>query len=316
MRVLQIGAGMMGRGGIRALQHFGGIEQVIVADLNKESADEFAASLDFPDVSAVQLDVTDTARITELAREVDVVFNAVGPFVKFAVPILEAVIEAGADYVDVCDDGDATEELLKLDEKAKAAGVTALITCGQTPGISNMQAKYAAEMMDSVDSIKIAWAVGSPPADMLPASAESYDFETAQDFKDASPAGWDHLVHSCSGEIPIWKDGKFTTMPAWDSGEYIDFAEPFGRTKVFYVGHSEPITLPRFIEISDFCACLGGNKFDRELRLEARGYEDPKHPPVMPDKPQWPTPEKWKDKGVWQGQAAIVEGVKDGQKVR
>ena len=27
-------------------------------------------------------------------------------------------------------------------------------------------------------------------------------------------------------------------------------------------------------------------------------------------------PEKWLDKGVWQGQAAIVEGEKDGQKVR
>lgn len=242
--------------------------------------------------------------------------TAVGPFVKFGVPILEAVIEAGADYVDVCDDGDATIELLKLHEKADKAGVTALITMGQTPGIANMQAKCIADMLDSVDSIKIAWAVGTPPADMVPASQESYDFETADDFKKASPAGWDHLVHSATGEIPVWKDGQAITIPAWDSGEYVDFAEPFGRTHTFYVGHPEPVTLPRYIDIKDFCACLGGNKFHKELRLEAGGYEEPKHPLVMPHKPQWQAPEKWLDKGVWQGQAAIVEGTKDGEKVR
>lgn len=316
MRVLLIGAGMMGRGGIRALQQFDGIESVTVADLNLEAAQEFVESLDFPEKKAVQLDVTDTERVTELARDVDVVFNAVGPFVKFGVPILEAVIAAGTDYVDVCDDGDATQDLLELHEKAEAGGVTALITMGQTPGIANMQAKYVADMLDSVDSIKIAWAVGTPPADMLPASAESYDFPDAEAFKAASPAGWNHLVHSATGEIPIWKDGKFDTMPAWDSGEYVDFAEPFGRTHTYYVGHPEPVTLPRYIDIKNFSACLGGNKFHRELRLEARGYEEPKNPLVMPDKPQWQAPEKWLDKGVWQGQAAIVEGEKDGQKVR
>ena len=60
MRVLLIGAGMMGRGGIRALQQFDGIESVTVADLNLEAAQEFVESLDFPEKKAVQLDVTDT----------------------------------------------------------------------------------------------------------------------------------------------------------------------------------------------------------------------------------------------------------------
>lgn len=314
MKVLLLGAGTMGKGGIHALQHFPGIESVTVADLNLEAAEEFIKTLNFPEVKAVQLDATDSAKVTELARQVDVVFNTVGPFTKFAVPILEAVIEAGTDYVDVCDDDDATGELLDLHEKAKEAGVTALIACGQTPGISNMQAKYLAEMMDEVDSIKIAWHVGAPQGDLE--SDESYDFVDAQDFKDSSPAGWNHLVHSMTGEIVIWKDGKFDTMPAWEAGEYVDFAQPHGRVPVFYVGHSEPQTLPRYIKINDFCACLGGNRFDQELRLEARGHREPLHPPVDPQTPLWEAPEKWLDKGVWQGQAAIVEGKKDGKKVR
>lgn len=314
MKVLLIGAGTMGRGGIQALQHFPGIESVTVADLNLEAAQKFIETLDFPEVKAVQLDVTDSKRVTELAREVDVVYNAVGPFVKFGVPILEAVIEAGTDYVDVCDDGDATDDLLKLHEKAEAAGVTALIGCGQTPGVSNMQAKYVADMMDEVDSIKIAWHVGAPQGDL--GAEESYDFVDAQDFKDSSPAGWNHLVHSMTGDIDIWKDGKFDKMPAWESGEYIDFPEPYGRVPVFYVGHSEPNTLPLYIKINDFAACLGGNRFHEELREEARGHREPLHPPVDPGTPIWEAPEKWRDKAVWQGQAAIVEGRIDGQKVR
>lgn len=123
MRVLLIGAGTMGRGGIKVLEKFPGIESVTVADLNKEAADQFAATLNFPEVKSAQVDVTDPESVIALAREVDVVFNAVGPFVKFGVPVLKAVIEAGTDYVDVCDDGDATDDLLELHEKAKVLQV-------------------------------------------------------------------------------------------------------------------------------------------------------------------------------------------------
>lgn len=195
------------------------------------------------------------------------VFNSVGPFTEFGVPTLKAVIEAGTNYVDVCDDDDATGDLLDLHDEAKEAGITALVGCGQTPGVSNMQAKYVADMMDEIENIKIAWHVGAPQSEL--GADESYDFVDAQDFKDSSPAGWNHLVHSMTGEIVVWKDGKFDTMPAWEDGEYVDFAEPHGRVPVYIVGHSEPQTLPRYIEINDFAVCFGGNRFHEELREEA-----------------------------------------------
>lgn len=320
MKVLLLGAGIMGKGGVRALEHFPGVESVTVADMDLENAEKFASILNFPEVRAVQLDVTDEDRLIALAREVDVVFNAVGPFVKFGVPTLEAVIKAGTDYVDVCDDGDATRDLLGLHEKAKAAGITALIGCGQTPGISNMQAKYLAERMDVIENVKIAWA-GVAPAEVtdgldLGDASETYLFDDAIDFRTKSPAAWNHLVHSCTGEIPVWRGGKFDTIPAWDSGQYVDFAEPYGRVAVYYVGHSEPMTLPLYLDIRDSCVCLGTNRFHRELRLEARGHAEPLDPPQWPDSPVWETPASWQGKGVWRGQAAIVEGMKDGRPVR
>lgn len=243
--------------------------------------------------------------------------NAVGPYIKFGVPILESIIEAGVPYVDVCDDHDATEELLKLNDKAKEAGVPALICLGTTPGTTNMQAKLAAEKLDDIDSLKICWAVTNPPIDKVRGTPYE-DFASSSGKELLSPAAWDHMIHVSKGDIPIWNKGQWDTMPALEYGEYVDFADPLGRAESYYLGHAEPITLPRYLKINDFCACLGSlmPQVTEELREIARGHKHAEHPPVKPNTPLWEPPEFWKDRGVWAGQAAIAEGTKDGKKKR
>lgn len=318
MKVLVLGgAGSMGGGGASLLLTYPDVESIVLADLNKEAVDQFAASLNSPKVSTMQLDVTDRQKLIETAKNFDVVLNAVGPFTRFGVPILEAIIEAGVNYVDVCDDHDAAMDLLELDERAKAAGITALICMGTTPGISNVQARYAADKLDSVDTLKICWAVGLPPLDKVKGTLlEQAATSTGREL--LSPAAWAHMVHVCTGDIPIWKNGKWDTMPALEVGEYVDFAEPLGRAESYYLGHAEPVTLPRYIKINDFCACLGSlmPEITKKLRKEARGHEDPENPPVKPDTPLWEPPAKWKDRGVWVGQAAIAEGWQNDEYVR
>ena len=211
MKILQLGAGMMGRGGIKVLQYFEGIEKVTVADINLELAQEFADSLNFPETDAIELDAKDTEKLKEVAKDYDIVFSTVGPYTEIGGPILEAVIEAGTNYVDVCDDDDATLEFLGYDEKAKKAGVTALIGCGQTPGTANVQAKYLAEMVDSVHSIEIAWATDIPNFGDAE-EGETYYFETPEQFMEESPAGWNHMVHGATGDITVWRDGKYVDV--------------------------------------------------------------------------------------------------------
>jgi len=326
MKVLVLGGGgHMGGYGVKILQHFPGVQSVVLADLNQERAEELAQELTFPEVSTVQLDVTDTKRLTELASGFDVVFNAVGPYLRFGLSTLEAVIEAGVDYIDVCDDHDVTEKMLALNDKAREAGITAVISLGQSPGITNMQAKYTAEMLDSVDSLKVVWVVGIPPIEPVRGTPLEEFVQMIRSmhvdpdlFAQSLRAAWPHMIHTCSGEIPVWKNGKFDTMPAWDIGEYVDFGEDLGRIEVYYVGHSEPVTLPRYIKINDFCACLGSLPpgVNEKLRMEARGHEKPLNPGVEPDTPRWQMPDKWKGLGVWQGTAAIAEGTRDGKRVR
>lgn len=307
----------MGGGGASLLMSYPEVESIVLADINKDAADKFAARLNSPKISTAWIDVTDKPRLVEMIKTFDVVLNAVGPFVKFGIPILEAAIEAGVDYVDVCDDHDATIGLLELDEEAKAAGITALICMGTTPGLSNVQAKLAASKLDRVDVLKICWAVCNPPADKAKGTyLEAFASSSGRDL--LTPAAWAHMVHVSTGDVPIWKDKQWDTMPALEYGEYVDFAEPLSRAESYYLGHAEPVTLPRFINIEKFCACLGSlmPQVTRELRVEARGHAEPEHPPILPDTPAWEPPPLWKDRGVWAGQAAIAEGTENGEYVR
>ena len=85
--------------------------------------------------------------IKEVVKGADVVLNVCGPFYKLGPIVLKAVIEAGINYVDVCDDYDATEILLEMDIAAKKAGITALTGMGGSPGIANLLAKFCADVM-------------------------------------------------------------------------------------------------------------------------------------------------------------------------
>jgi saccharopine dehydrogenase-like NADP-dependent oxidoreductase len=84
--------------------------------------------------------------------------GTIGPFYKYERKVASACIEAGVNYVSICDDYDAAAEFMELDEEAKQAGVTAITGVGWTPGTTNVFARLAAEQLDEVDEIATAWA--------------------------------------------------------------------------------------------------------------------------------------------------------------
>lgn len=318
MKVLILGgAGTMGGGAGIILAGFEDVSKITLADISLEGAQAYADQIGSPKVDVVQIDVTDREALIALVKGYDSVLSAVGPYTRFGVMVLDAIIEAGVPYVDVCDDHDATEELLKLNDKAVKAGVPAIICMGTTPGTTNMQAKLAHEHLDDVDVLKVCWAVGLPELEKV--KGTPLEFAAKSSGRELlSPAAWEHMLHVSTGDIPIWKGGKWDTMPALEHGEYVDFALPLGRVESYFLGHAEPITLPRYLKINDFSACLGAlmPKVTQELRQTARGHQFASNPPVDPETPLWEAPKFWRDRGVWAGQAAIAEGLKDGVRKR
>ena len=90
MKILAIGScGSMGRYAMRAAQNFSSIDKIVIADIDKESAESFAATLN-QKVSAMQLDVNDGNALKKAMKDINIVVNTCGPYFKFAAPILSS----------------------------------------------------------------------------------------------------------------------------------------------------------------------------------------------------------------------------------
>ena len=85
----------MGRFAVAAAQHFDTVEQIVIADLNADSAQSFAAQMN-DKVSAMGLDVSDATALGSAMVGIDLVLNTCGPFYRFGVPILQAAITQDA----------------------------------------------------------------------------------------------------------------------------------------------------------------------------------------------------------------------------
>ncbi|MFW9798948.1 MAG: saccharopine dehydrogenase family protein, partial [Candidatus Thorarchaeota archaeon] len=160
------GCGSVGRIAVKTLASFDDFSEIVVADIDYEGAKSCAADVGEDRCSAVEVDASDPKNIKEIVKGADVVLNVCGPFYKLGPIVLKAVIEAGINYVDVCDDFDATRLLLEMNDEAKEAGITALTGMGSSPGVSNLLAKFCADvLLDEVDSIDILHAHGGEPAE-------------------------------------------------------------------------------------------------------------------------------------------------------
>ena len=229
MRVLAIGGGGgMGRHAVSLIQSFDAVIEITVADLNESSANSFAAEMNSK-VSALGLDVNDSEAMSRAMQNADIVINTSGPFYRFGVPILQAAINEGCDYLDICDDWEPTIEMLKLDQAAKTAGVTAIVGLGASPGLSNMLALIAMQELDEVSSVFTGWDLGG-------AKPEE---ESSQEGPNAAMI---HGIEQMTGKVQIYRNGA------------VELASPLAPVPVHYpgiptfkgyiFGHPEAVTFP------------------------------------------------------------------------
>jgi saccharopine dehydrogenase (NAD+, L-lysine-forming) len=251
MNVLALGGcGQEGKTTVKDLLKSEDVSSVVIADIKIENADKFKAELANDKVSTVQMDVNDRDKLLALMRETDVVVNFIGPFYRYGIQVIEAAIETRRNYVDICDDYDATREMLALNEKAKDAGITVLIGMGASPGVTNLLAKHGADKLEQVDDIEMKWIVTVADVDEVGASA-----------------AMDHAMHMIDGNVPQYLEGKSQDVPALTGSETAVFPV-IGESEVYYVGHAEPVTLPLYIKGLKTCTNKGGVPgLDEELKM-------------------------------------------------
>ncbi|TFF93481.1 saccharopine dehydrogenase [Candidatus Thorarchaeota archaeon] len=227
------GCGTVGTVAVNTILAAGDFSEIIVGDIDYEKANECVSSLGDECLSAFRVDATKPQEIKDAIKGSDVVVNCCGPFYKLGPIVLKAVIDSKIDYVDVCDDFDATRLLLDMHKSAKKAGITALIGLGSSPGIANLLVKLCADqMLDDVESIDIYHAHGGEPTEGAAVVA--------------------HRIHSMLADIPMYLDGEFTTVRYFeDSGKALEEDVDFhcvGTHRVYPYPHPETITLPNYIK--------------------------------------------------------------------
>jgi len=233
MRIALLGgAGTVGSTATRVLAMSDVFSEIVIGDVEIEKAKMLASELG-EKVSAVRVNALDSSSIKKAIEGSSVVLNCIGPFYKFGPIVLKATIESEVNYVDICDDFDATEMLLKMDKEAKKAGLSALVGMGSSPGIANVLVRFCVDMLlDEVESIDIYHAHGGEPIE--------------------GPAVVKHRIHSMIIRIPVFLDGKFKTVNLFEESgmaleEEADFPE-IGKYRVYAYPHPETITLPKYIK--------------------------------------------------------------------
>jgi saccharopine dehydrogenase-like NADP-dependent oxidoreductase len=157
------GAGDMARVAVDRLVTLVEDGQFVIADLDGDKAQRVARGFASPRVEGVRADIFDSSGLSELIEGSALVINATGPLFRTGAPVLEACIERGVDYIDFGDTLEAADQLLALSERAKAAGITALICAGLTPGLLGLIAAKAARELDRVEDVDIAWVSAPTP---------------------------------------------------------------------------------------------------------------------------------------------------------
>ena len=223
------GTGGMGQGVARDLIKQDKIDKVILGDINTDPArvqEKLKAS---GKVSLVRIDVNDHDGMVSAIKGVDVVINCAGPFYKTAVAVARAAVEAKVNYIDICDDYEAADILFRsdIDKAAKEAGITVLTGMGSDPGTNNVIVKWYANKLDRVEEIALFWVVS---------------------IAELAGAAWDHSLHMTLGKIPQYLNGKLEYIDGGTGEEIAEFLEPLGVCNVRYVGHPQPLTIPRYIE--------------------------------------------------------------------
>ena len=231
MKILAIGGcGSMGRYAMRASQNYKSIDKIIIADIDKEAAETFARSLNHK-VSAIHLDVNDASALKQAMEDIDIVVNTCGPYFKFGAPILAAAISSGCNYIDICDDWEPTIDMMRLDAKAKSAGVSATIGLGASPGLTNLMALIAIRELDEVTTVYTGWDI----------SGTSLDENAMQQSENAAMM---HGVEQMTGQVKIFQDGVFKMVKPLQKIK-VDYPELTSFNGNIF-GHPEAVTFPNY----------------------------------------------------------------------
>src|SRR5437867_2414250 len=232
LKVLILGGyGAMAQSTVPDLLASPGVERIGIAGRSAAKAKSFAAAQRDDRATAVPVDARDSAVLLRELKRWDCVINST--WYDLNVPIMEAAIGAGIHYCDLGGLYHQTLRQLRLDARAKDAGVTCVLGIGSTPGTMNVMGRHGASKLDKVEKVLLrssgAVVAGGEPGKFVP----PYAIRT--------------IFDEFSLDAPILRNGKIQFVRALSGLERSEFMPPVGVVEGYYTIHSELATMPKTI---------------------------------------------------------------------
>jgi saccharopine dehydrogenase (NAD+, L-lysine-forming) len=217
----------MGRIAVKDLAASDSVDQVVIADRDTSMAHKVANLIPVgrSKVSVIHTDVTDHKVLVATLHGADAVLNAVHYY--FNLNVMRACLKARTHYTDLGGLFYNTRKQLLLHDEFAEAGLTAVLGMGSAPGVPNVQARYAADRLDTIEHIRIYDGILPPPGDDIR-------------FGYAIPTIIDELI------MPpmVFRDGEFVEEAPLAGKEDYWFTPPVGLLHCHLSLHSEVATLP------------------------------------------------------------------------
>lgn len=199
MRVSVLGAGLIGRVIARELAAEEGAK-VSVFDANPDALERVGRETH---ASIHQADLSSPKAVSVAVAQADAVVGALPGALGFE--MLRAVIEAGKPIADI---SFSREDPLQLENVARERGVTAVVDCGVSPGLSNYFVGRAARDFNEVEDVRI-YVGGLPFVRRWP-----YEYSVVFSVTD--------VVEEYTRPARVFEQGRLVTRPALSGVERIE----------------------------------------------------------------------------------------------
>lgn len=237
MKVLVLGAaGIVANAVLADLIRFNLAEEIVLADINTARCEERLSALRPPKGRVERVDAADPESVAAAARGCDVLLNCAQYY--FNLPVMEGALQAGVHYADLGGLFHTTRQQQALDDRFRAAGLTALLCMGSAAGITNVMARYAVDRLDRAERMRVRVAsalIGD--TSRLPLLAVPYSLQTILDEMTMRPVVW---------------AGDYREEEPLTGREPVNL--PAGATcDVYWTLHSELLTLPQSFPSLGYC---------------------------------------------------------------
>lgn len=230
MKILVLGAGMMGTAAAWDLARSRGVEHVGLADANaatlKKSLEHVARS----SVVAHRLDITQPEKVMALMKRFDATISAV-PY-RHNFQLARCAVRAGSHFCDLGGNDTIVAQEFSLDAAARKKKVRLVPDCGLAPGMVSIVVADGVKHFQRVESVQIR--VGGLPLKPKPPLQYQLVFSVGG------------LINEYIEPAQVLEQGKLKRLESMTGVEALRFPPPFGTLEAFYTSGGAstlPLTL-------------------------------------------------------------------------